>query len=336
MPGKKSHAEGCRGNIFLPEKHLRLERFFVIRNIVQYITMRLSRAFCRMKMDRVVVGEAGRKIEKGVFMQEDRERVSFSGKIWIDKAQREYLGSDRIELLEKIQALGSITRAAKAVGISYKTAWEIVDTMNNLAEKPLVVRMTGGKGGGGTHLTPEGHEVIQSFRIVQEEHKNFLLNLACKVEDMENFYKFLRRMSLKVSARNIFKGTVTRIRKGAVNSEVELVLPCGDSLVSVVTNESVENLGLYEGKDSYAIIKASSVILGRDLHTCRLSAGNIMCGSVVKVVPGAVNTEVTLRLSGDNTISAVITNESAAYLGFTEGDHACAIFQASSVILGVE
>ena len=315
---------------------MRLERFFVIRNIVEYITVRLSHAFCRMMKDCDVVGEAGRKIGKGVFMQENRDRVSFSGKIWLDKAEHEYLGSDRIELLEKIQALGSITRAAKAVGISYKTAWEIVDTMNNLADKPLVVRITGGKGGGGTHLTPEGQQVIQSFRIVQEEHKNFLLNLERKVEDVDNFYKFLRRMSLKVSARNIFKGTVTRIRKGAVNSEVELVLPCGEPLVSVITNESVENLGLYEGKDSYAIIKASSVILGRDLHTCRLSAGNIMCGSVVKIVPGAVNTEVTLRLSGENTISAIITNESAGYLGFTEGDHACAVFQASSVILGVE
>jgi molybdate transport system regulatory protein len=269
-------------------------------------------------------------------MREDKEPVRFSGKIWLDKAEREYLGSDRLELLEKIQALGSITRAAKAVGISYKTAWEIVDTMNNLADKPLVIRMTGGKGGGGTYLTPEGHQVIDSFRIVQEEHKNFLRNLARKVEDVDDFYKFLRRMSLKVSARNIFKGTVTRIRKGSVNSEVELVLPCGESIVSIVTNESVENLDLYEGKDSYAIIKASSVILGRDLHTCRLSAGNIMCGSVVKIVPGAVNTDVTVRLSGENTISAVITNESACYLGFTQGDQACAVFQASSVILGVE
>lgn len=277
-----------------------------------------------------------RDAEKGRSMHKDEERVGFSGKIWIDKAEREFLGSDRIELLEKIQALGSITAAAKAVGISYKTAWEIVDTMNNLADKPLVVRMTGGKGGGGTHLTPEGNRVIDSFRIVQEEHKTFLLNLAHKVEDMENFYKFLRRMSLKVSARNIFKGKVTRIRKGAVNSEVDLLLPCGDTLVSIVTNESVENLDLYEEKDAYAIIKASSVILGRDLHSCRLSASNIMCGTVVKIVPGAVNTEVTVRLSGENTMSAIITNESACLLGFTEGDHACAVFQACDVILGVE
>lgn len=269
-------------------------------------------------------------------MKEDEGRVHVTGSVWFDKAEKPFLGSDRIELLEKIQALGSITRAAKAVGISYKTAWEIVDAMNNLADKPLVVRITGGKGGGGTHLTPEGQKIISSFKIVQEEHKAFLENVAHKIDDMEDFYKFLKRMSLKVSARNIFKGTIRCIKKGAVNSEVELVIPSGDVIISVITNESVENLRLREGADSYALIKSSSVILGSDLQTTRLSASNILCGNVAKIVPGAVNTEITVRLSGENTICAVITNESAKFLAFSEGDHACALFQASNVILGVD
>jgi len=269
-------------------------------------------------------------------MKEDDDKVQITGTIWLDKAEKVFLGSDRIELLEKIQALGSITQAAKAVGISYKTAWEIVDAMNNLADKPLVVRLTGGKGGGGTHLTPEGQKVISSFKIVQEEHKTFLNNIAHKIDDMEDFYKFLRRMSLKVSARNVFKGKIRRVKRGAVNSEIELVIPSGDVIISVITNESVENLSLREDTDSYAIIKASSVILGRDLHSTKLSASNILCGNVAKIVPGAVNTEVTVRLSGENTICAIITNESANFLAFTEGDHACALFQASNVILGVD
>lgn len=269
-------------------------------------------------------------------MKTQDEQENISGKIWIEKTEGAFLANERIELLEKIQTLGSITRAAKAVGISYKTAWEIVDSMNNLADKPLVVRTTGGKGGGGTSLTPEGVQVIDSYRIIQEEHQTFMRNLAHKLDDVDGFYKFLRRMSLKVSARNIFKGRVARIRKGAVNSEVEMTLPSGEAIVAVITNESVENLALYQEKDVYAIIKASAVILGRDLHSCRLSAGNLMCGAVSKIVPGAVNAEVTINLAGENTLSAIITNESAALLGFTEGDHACAVFQASSVILGVD
>lgn len=266
----------------------------------------------------------------------EEEKVQVSGTVWFDKADKEFLGRDRIELLEKIQALGSITKAARAVGVSYKTAWEIVDAMNNLADRPLVVRMTGGRGGGGTHLTPEGQKIIDSYKIVQEEHRAFLENIARKIDDVEDFYKFLRRMSLRVSARNIFKGTIHSVRMGAVNAEIELILPCGDQILSIITNESVEVLGLETGMDAYAIIKAPSVILARDLHGTKLSAGNILCGSVAQIVPGAVNTEITLRLAGENTISAVITNDSAAYLAFTEGDHACALFQASSVILGVE
>lgn len=266
----------------------------------------------------------------------EEEKVQVSGSVWFDKADKEFLGRDRIELLEKIQALGSITRAARAVGISYKTAWEIVDAMNNLADRPLVVRMTGGRGGGGTHLTPEGQKIINSYKVIQEEHRAFLENIARKIDDVEDFYKFLRRMSLKISARNIFKGTIHCVKTGAVNSEVELILPCGDPIFAVITNESVESLGLQAGMDAYAIIKAPSVILARDLHGARLSTGNILCGAVAQIVPGAVNTEISLGLAGENTISAIITNESAAYLALTEGDHACALFQASSVILGVE
>jgi molybdopterin-binding protein len=69
---------------------------------------------------------------------------------------------------------------------------------------------------------------------------------------------------MKLSARNVLKGKVKSIKPGAVNSEVILQLPNGLEIVSVVTKASTENLGLKEGKDVYAIIKASNVILGID------------------------------------------------------------------------
>jgi molybdopterin-binding protein len=69
---------------------------------------------------------------------------------------------------------------------------------------------------------------------------------------------------MKISARNILKGKVTKVTRGAVNAEVTIELPGGMQLVSIITNSSVENLGLTEGKDAYAIIKASSVMIGVD------------------------------------------------------------------------
>jgi molybdopterin-binding protein len=69
---------------------------------------------------------------------------------------------------------------------------------------------------------------------------------------------------MKISARNILKGKVVKVIQGAVNSEVTIELPGGARLVSIITNSSVDNLALTEGKEAYAIIKASSVMVGVD------------------------------------------------------------------------
>ena len=69
---------------------------------------------------------------------------------------------------------------------------------------------------------------------------------------------------MKLSARNILKGKIVKILKGAINSEVIIELPGGEKLVSVITNTSVESLELKEGKQAYAIIKASNIMVGVD------------------------------------------------------------------------
>jgi len=89
-------------------------------------------------------------------MNKQTGAIGVDANLWLNRDNSRFLGADRIDLLEKIDELGSITKAAQAVGISYKTAWDQINTINNLAEKPLVDRLTGGKGGGGTSLTAEG------------------------------------------------------------------------------------------------------------------------------------------------------------------------------------
>jgi molybdopterin-binding protein len=69
---------------------------------------------------------------------------------------------------------------------------------------------------------------------------------------------------MKLSARNVLKGKVLKVVKGAVNSEVMLELPGGAQVVSIITNSSVENLELEEGKDAFAVIKASNVMVAVD------------------------------------------------------------------------
>jgi molybdopterin-binding protein len=69
---------------------------------------------------------------------------------------------------------------------------------------------------------------------------------------------------MKISARNILKGKIVKMLHGAVNSEVIIELPGGTRLISIITNRSVDNLSLTEGKEAYAIIKASNVMVGID------------------------------------------------------------------------
>jgi molybdate transport system regulatory protein len=264
-----------------------------------------------------------------------RMPVEVSGDIWLRKADEVYLGSNRIGLLERIDEHGSITKAARAAGISYKTAWEAVNALNNLSDTPLVRRTAGGHGGGGTLLTEEGKDVIRRYRILHEEHQRFLGTLSEKIGSAETLYRFLRRIAVRISARNTFLGNVTRIRKGAVSAEVTLALKGGDTVVAIVTRESVDNLGLKKGKEVFAIIKASSVLLGKGIHTARISARNILCGTVVKLVEGPVNEDVTVQLAGGNMLTSVITSESARKLALAEGDPVCAVIKASSVMIGV-
>ena len=252
------------------------------------------------------------------------------------RADRTFAGSDRIGLLEAIDRCGSISGAARDVGISYKTAWDAVDAMNNVAEKPLVRRSAGGVGGGGTILTEEGKETVRLYRVLQGEHQRFVGRLEKRLGNVNRLYALLRRVAMRISARNVFLGKVKEIRKGAVSTEVTLALPGGETLCSVVTNESAGVLGLKPGMEAYAFFKASAVILGKDLQKTKVSARNMLCGTVSRIVHGPVNAEVTVALPGGSVLTATVTEESANRLLLANGDPVCALVKASSVILGVD
>jgi molybdate transport system regulatory protein len=255
--------------------------------------------------------------------------------LWFNRDDNVFLGRDRIKLLEKIGETGSITQAAKAVGTSYKNAWDIITSINNMAEHPIVESLAGGKGGGGTILTKEGKRIVTQFNLIQDELATYMGKLEEKLGDTTSLRKFLRRNAMNVSARNIFHGTVTSIANDAVNAEVVLTLKDGVKLESVVTNGSINNLELAVGMDAYAIVKANSVIVGTDLHDNKISSQNILCGTVARFIEGPITTEVDVDIDGGTIISAVITNVSLSRLDLKQGDHACTLFKASSVILGV-
>ncbi|WP_338758812.1 TOBE domain-containing protein [Massilia sp. METH4] len=260
------------------------------------------------------------------------EPLELHGKLWLAAGGRHLGGANRIALLAAIAQCGSITRAARAVGMSYKGAWDAVDAMNNLAGTPLVERLAGGKGGGGTRLTERGAQLVEQFRRLEEAHRRFVAQLD-RQKDLD--INLLQVLNMKTSARNQFLGTVETVTRGAVNDEVVLRIVGDQRIVAVVTHESAGSLGLAPGVPAFALVKASSIIIAVEAEGARLSARNQLAGTIARVVPGAVNAEVTIALPGGGTIAATVTTGSAEGMELVAGMPATALFKASSVIVGV-
>ncbi|HEX8948391.1 MAG TPA: LysR family transcriptional regulator [Dissulfurispiraceae bacterium] len=108
-------------------------------------------------------------------------RYSLMGRIWVEGKSETFLGHGRAVLLERIQQYGSITRAAQSLNMSYRRAWDLVESMNSQARTPLVEKAAGGKGGGGAGLTDAGARVLRSFR---KFHNNFQRFLAEQARDI--------------------------------------------------------------------------------------------------------------------------------------------------------
>ena len=252
------------------------------------------------------------------------------------KGSDSQIGEGRIRLLQLIDELGSISAAAKAVGFSYKGAWDAVQALNNLSARPLVVARTGGKSGGTAVVTDEGRALIEAYSALEDalaaqmEKIDAVLNAGADVAGL------LRSLSMKTTARNAWSGTVASVTAGAVNASVAVKVTDDIELTTIVTRESVEDLGLAPGRAVTVLVKSSFVILAAGHDPLPISARNRVPGVISAVVPGAVNDEVTLDIGGGKTVTAVVTHESAETLEFAPGQNAQALIKASHIILAVD
>ena len=137
------------------------------------------------------------------------------------------------------------------------------------------------------------------------------------------------------SSRNQFKGTVKSIKKGAVNDEIVIKLSGGTELTAIITETSTAALGLKEGAEAIARVKASWVILAADLEGIKLSARNQLRGTVKEVRTGSVNSEVVVTLDSGEELVAIVTCESEKKLGLAVGKKVTALIKASHIIVGV-
>jgi len=115
-------------------------------------------------------------------MKPASKKYSVGVHVWVAAEDGHFLGLGRVQLLEHIKNTGSITHAAKAMKMSYRQAWQMVEDMNEMANKPLVEKILGGKKGGGATVTKAGEKAIALFYEIEKDIFKLSNKLSMKIK----------------------------------------------------------------------------------------------------------------------------------------------------------
>lgn len=221
----------------------------------------------------------------------------------------------RIDILRRVGGLGSISEAARAVGVSYKAAWQAIDTLSNLAGVPLLDKVVGGRGGGGARLNDAGVQ---------------LLAAAERLQQARSAVTHLDGLALRTSMRNTLRCSVKALKAVGGAIEVHLELPDGQKLGSRITRESAQLLGLVKGLSVLALCKATAVQVFAQSEE-KASPVNQLQGQVVRLPVAGRAGEVTLLLGADQHLVGF----ACAGHGLRKGDTAQARVEMSAVVVGL-
>jgi molybdate transport system regulatory protein len=137
-----------------------------------------------------------------------------------------------------------------------------------------------------------------------------------------------------ISARNKIPAVVREVEEGAVNGIVKMDAAEGNKLSATISMEAIKDLGLEKGKNVYAVIKATEVMMATDY--VKISARNQLKGTVSSIQIGAVNAIVKLDVPGNIGITSTISIEAVKELGLKVGEPAVAVIKATSVMVAVD
>lgn len=219
-----------------------------------------------------------------------QQRVSFSDALGHGMADK------RIDVLRQIGAGGSISQAARAVGVSYKAAWQALEALTNLAGVRLVERAVGGVGGGGTQLTPAGQQLLAAADAMERARRSVLEQL----EGAGTPGATISRLSVRTSMRNQWPCVVHTL-EAAAGAVVRVHLRGADAaakdlaVCSRITRESAELLALQPGLPVLALCKATAVTVAAAPAQAVLQH-NQWPGRIARLARGAVAHEVSAEL----------------------------------------
>jgi molybdate transport system regulatory protein len=263
--------------------------------------------------------------------------MSLQASLSLQNAAMPAIGRERIALLEAVGREGSISAAARAVGLTYKSAWDALDAMANVFGRPLLRAKAGGKAGGGAELTEAGVAVITSFHRLEAELERAFRAIEPDLAGTGvPVASLVSGLLLRTSARNMLRGRIAAMTRSGIHVDVSVVIAPGQVVHALVTRSSAVSLGLVPGREVVVLVKAPSVMVGEPEPGVRISARNRLSGTVRRCEADGVAAEVVLDIGDGKTFVASITAEAVAALGLEPGKPACAVFDASHCILAID
>jgi len=254
--------------------------------------------------------------------------LQLDGRIWLARDGEALAGRERIALLRALAETGSISAAARALGMSYKHAWDTIEAMNRVAGEALVASSVGGKGGGGARLTPQALTLLETFARAEAEHQRMLESLSRQL-----LGEAVPSMPLRqTSARNQLEGFVSAVRRGALGDEIEVALGDGERLCAAVTHASTQALDLRPQREVVALFKAGAVALSTS------APGHAAAGlraRVTQVARSRGAAEIDLLTPSGRALHAALRGPASHLRDFAPGVEAWASVPPSQIILGL-
>ncbi len=266
-------------------------------------------------------------------MSEKPWSLSCSGRMWFNINQKHYLGPNRITLLEHIADLGSISKAAKAMGMSYKAAWDSLEAMNGLSDEPIVSRVSGGRGGGGTRITDHGLKLIRFYRKMEESYFQYIGVLNERLREEFSVSEATPRLRTPAMTPNTGQGTVSEVVRGADFTQLAVHLDDGSDLVATVPNSLAKLSAPKVGQQVVVFVKPTDIaVIGEDV-VGEILAQNRLTGIVDRITEGALEARITVKLDTGWTLTCNQAMGSSRDVGVSKGQRVFLVFGSHDVIL---
>lgn len=245
------------------------------------------------------------------------------------------LDARMLALLDAIDQTGSLSKAAKQVGLSYKGAWQIIERANNTSPRVLIVTATGGSKGGGSQLTPAGKRLLEVFQNLQQQHQLFIQQLNQTLLADPELCFLLKPLAMKTSAGNQLFAQIVRIQLGAVSVELGLRLKSGAMIVANMDKTLFEKIGPKQGEGLLILVPAFEIGLYQleDVHS--LSARNVLPVEVIRIDQDEVAAEIGLSLGAGDSLFASVTAATVENMDLQVGQRLFAVFKSNAVILAL-